>query len=178
MKYKLLLIVFIFVSFCQISCDKKSIVINKVAEYNFRRFYSGIIEASKEESDSIISSSPEIIDSKVDNQALERILSNIGIVVNGKLDLKKLNLNYSQITKESIDTNYKFCRVFYDENINKQVLEVKSNGKKIKRILINQNPIKYQSLDLIKGGNPEIILLENIYFMNGDNYNLQIFEVK
>ena len=178
MKYKILLILFIFVFFYQISCDKKSVEINKIADCTFRRVYSGINEMPKEERDSIINSSPEIIDDDLYNPSLERILSNFGLVVNGKLKLEKLKLDYSQITPEAIDTTYKFCRVFYDESINKQVLEVRNNGKKIKRILINQNPIEYQTLDLIKGGNPEIILIENIYFMNGDNYNLQIFEVK
>lgn len=159
------------------SCKNDNLKIYPVADFTFRRSYAGHGNWSDKKLDSVEQLRPELINSNDDSFRIQKLLEEKKILVDGSLDEKTLNFQCSDLAN-SIDTAYQICKVFYDSKLNTQVLEVKNGKRRIRYNLNNRNPVEYKAIDLIKGGQKEIIILERYYIMNGDNFGLQVFEVK
>jgi len=159
------------------ACTKvDKIAIVKIGDISFRRSYANHENMTKMQNDSIELLNPELINSS--NLQLNSNLEKLGIVKNKRLELNNLKWNFSQITSKDLDSNFKFCRVYYDDKKACQVLEVKVNKGNLSFDLANENPVQFYSVDILKGGYKEIVVKEDYYIMNGDNYDLQIFQIK
>ena len=162
------------------SCSKnKDLAIHKVGNLLFRNSYANLYQENSNEFDSIQKSAPEMILDSVEDSSLINKLEKIGIIKNNTLQLDKLKFKNAQITKESIDDSFKFCTVYYNSKLNNIILEVNASGKKINRIIKNDGSrLQYRAIDLINGGYNEILVFDSYYISNGDNYSLEIYEVK
>ncbi len=173
-------------------CGEKKLKIIKSGEFGFRRSYAAIQfrDVSDSELDSIEKSNPWPIDFENLNKTdslLRLQLRSKGLLdssyhlIRGKFpetvplqftltDQKKKELQISitdrtpgEITNlYNLVLNYKKQKTVYE-------LEARYGG--------TNRDISYMIADLIPGGYPEIVVLNEYYIMNGDNSDIYIYEV-
>ncbi|MEC4048944.1 hypothetical protein OX284_005860 [Flavobacterium sp. SUN046] len=163
------------------SCSKeKDMEIHKVGNLLFRNSYVSISDSSSNKKfDSIEKSNPEMIIDSIKDRCVIKKLEKVGIIRDNRLQLDKIKFKYAQITEDSKDSSNKFCRIYYNNKLANIILEVKANGKKANRILKNDGShLQYETIDLVKGGFSEILVFDSYYVSNGDNYSLEIYEIK
>lgn len=172
-----LLTLLLFIS-CIIGCKEK-LCITKISELGFRRSYAGHEEWSDEYMDSVMRSNPDFMNS--DDTLYIGNLKALGLVKDNQLLLNKFNgvkktpiyLSDNNSHKVSIDVDY------LDENSCFGII-VRDKDSKASAPLLDENMFgntQIDTIDLIPGGFKEILVLENYYIMNGDDYFISIFKI-
>ena len=148
--------------------------LTQIENLSFRRSYVGHENLTDEKLDSLYETNPIAL-SKIKPNLLKqlnknKILNNEGLVVEcfkDSLDKKMLNrkieINYSYDFKQSNSIN----------------ILIKKDNKKIEKHIDFDDThfigVKYVDLD--NDNIEEILILENFYVMNGDNFELLIFKL-
>ena len=165
----------IFLTTILFSCTKShELKLNCIGELNFRSSYVDQ-ELSKFQFDSLAQVGPVLFSDK--NSNLKSELEKIGLIENNHLKFQKIKWENSIMESKNLSENYDQYRVFYNSSKACQTLEAKVGNYKFGYLLKNENPLQYYIVDLIPGNFREIILLEKSYVSNGDNYDIQIFEI-
>ncbi len=176
--------------FLLVGCQEYSLQINKAGEFRFRRSYADIQfrEMPSKEIDSIRFSNPVIEWESFSNKEIELLYElREGGVLDPIYDLdrskfpdtvaKKLSLTREDgspvevafLHPSSKDTHL-YDLVITNIN-NKANFRLEGYYKALNR------DISYLVLDLIPGGYPEIVVLNEYYIMNGDNSDIYIYEI-
>jgi hypothetical protein len=172
-------------------CQEETPRINKAGELLFRRSYAAIQfrDVSDQELDSIEKSNPWPVNSNASQQdsLLMFHLQKEGIL-DGSLHLvrskfpetvplqftltnqkrKQLHLSITPRVPGEITNTYNLVLINKKQKI---VYELESHYGGTSR------DISYLVLDLIPGGYPEIVILNEYYIMNGDNSDIFIYEI-
>ncbi|MFT3796599.1 hypothetical protein [Flavobacterium sp.] len=166
---------FIFLIGILCSCSQShKLRLNCLGELRFRNSYNDQ-EFSKFQNDSLEQIGPQLISDK--HSKIKSELERIGLIKNDRLKFQKIKWESSMVDNEKLTDNYDLYRVFYNSSKACQTLEAKVGNYEFGYLLKNENPLEYYVVDLIPGNFKEIILLEKSYVLNGDNYELQIFEI-
>lgn len=156
----------------------------KVAEYVFRRSYAGHEELSDSAVALMHSAMPELIMERISDVTVTHRLTQLGIIkadslqLNAQDDLDQLVFDYFDPRVFTLD-EAKFCQIYWDTTNKQLTLGVKANGTILLHLIESDGiGLQYGHIDLIPGGFEEIIVFNPYYVMNGDNFELNVFEVK
>lgn len=156
----------------------------KVAEYVFRRSYAGHEDLSDSAVALMHSAMPELITEGVNDPTVTHRLTQLGIIKADSLHLNaedvidQLEFDYFDPMVFTLD-EAKFCQIYWDTTTAELTLGVNVNGTMLlHRIEGDGIGLGYSHSDLIPGGFEEIIVFNPYYIMNGDNYELDVYEVK
>ena len=189
---KLLLSIILLVAFV-LGCSEKKLKITKVGEFSFRRSYAGLQfweDTDPRKVDSIISSNPAIQRDSFNIKEVELLAD---------LSLSEILDLANNLKRDKFPDNPKKVFNLIHENGNQLQgkFSVQSqSGKQNDRYLLEisnekskaifnlqesygalNRDISYLIVDLIPGGYPEIVVLNEYYIMNGDNSDIYIYEV-
>ncbi len=165
----------IFSSTILFSCSKPhKLKLNCLGELNFRSSYVDQ-EMSKFQYDSLAQVGSELVSGG--SSSLISELERIGLIKDNRLKFQKIKWENLIVENKKLSDNYDLYRVFYNPSKACQTLEAKVGNYEFGYLLKNENPLQYYIIDLIPGDFKEIILLEKSYVSNGDNFDIQIFEI-
>lgn len=174
-----------------ISCKEETLTISKIGEFRFRRSYADIHfweEADPRKIDSIRFSNPTIAGDSFSINESEILL---GLSQSGILDFghnlirqrfpESVNKAFKLTHEDGRQTEAAFIHPAGEEK--DHYLLVISNNKSKAVFNLEEHygalnrDISYLLLDLMPGGYPEIVVLNEYYIMNGDNSDIYIYEV-
>ncbi len=187
---KLFLSILIFISLT--ACSERKLKITKVGDFMFRRSYAAIQfrDVSDNELDSIEKSNPWPCDFNNLNNSdslLRFHLQNKGLLDSSYHLVRIIFPETVPLQVTLNDKNRNEIQVSITDRIPGKVTNtynlVLSNKKQ--KIVYEleahyggtSRDISYVVLDLIPGGYPEIVVLNEYYIMNGDNSDIYIYEV-
>jgi len=168
----------------------KKLSIRKVGELRFRRSYADIQfrEMSNAELEKIRKSNPEYYYAgEPDSFLLKRLETLNYLDQNYDLFRNKFKINKSkefEVTgNDSIALKCWFIRPQDTTKYDKYNLVLNKNNLNTEIEIegfysFTYDEIKYLLLDIIPGGFKEVLVLSEYYFMNGDNSDLFIYEIK
>lgn len=188
MKLFLYILLLVFIT----GCSEKELKITKAGEYVFRRSYAAIQfrDVSDSELDSIEKSNPWPCD--FDNLNKSDSLLRLHLYKNGFLDnnfhLKRskfpetVPLQFTLTNQQKKELQVSIIDRIPGEITNTFNLVLSNKEQRIIYELESHyggtsRDISYQIVDLIPGGYPEIVVLNEYYIMNGDNSDIYIYEV-
>lgn len=151
------------------------ITINSIDSLSFRRSYDGFENWPEDRKDFLENRDPNgTIGSKLKTKIK---LSKNGLIHNDSLKLSYFkNLDSFVLKSNKGDSIKVFSN--YMEGFSKYEIFVTDGSDTSKIQLSVDNPeIKFALIDFIPGNFPEIIILRNYYIMNGDNYDINIYQV-
>jgi hypothetical protein len=171
-------------------CQEETLNINKIGSFRFRRSYADIQfrEMPSREIDSIRFSNPVIewgSFSKTESELivelkLTKVLDNVFDLNRNKFpDTVEKKIILTHIDGRTVEL--RFLPVSNKESHTYDLVVTNDKQKAIFRLKEQYNAlnrdISYLLLDLIPGGYPEIVILNEYYIMNGDNSDLYIYEI-
>ena len=173
------------------SCKEDKLTITKAGDFTFRRPYASIQfwdGPNPQKVDSIRFSNPAIEWDSFSTKE-EYLLADLSLsgILDPAVNLKREKFpenpgkEFKLLHENGHQAEGKFRRQSGKQN-DRYLLEI--SNKKSKAIFnleesygtLNRD-ISYLILDLIPGGYPEIVVLNEYYIMNGDNSNIYIYEV-
>ena len=164
--------------------SERTISIHFVGEVDFRKSYSHLqfIEDEKEaarEEKKVDKSNPSTGD---ENVALREKLDRFGFVKGHDLLLSRFKYSTSA-TNKLVDSsgkvlNIKFNRLINDDNDYSRMTVYGNIDSASMIIEAHMMDLKYALLDVIPGGNKEIVILYEWYISNGYNYDFLVYEIK
>lgn len=180
----------LLLAFCT-GCSERKLKITKVGDFRFRRSYAGIQfweTTNLQKVDSIRFSNPAIEWDSFSTKE-EYLLADMSLsgILDPAVNLKRDKFPESPSKEFNLIHEYghlikgKFRRQTGKQN-DRYLLEISDEKSKaifnLEESYGNLNrDISYLLLDLIPGGYPEIVVLNEYYFMNGDNSDIYIYEV-
>lgn len=171
-------------------CQDETLNIYKVGEFRFRRSYADIQfrEMPSREIDSIRFSNPVIewgSFSKIESELVVEL--QLAGVLDYVFDLNrnkfpdKVNKKFTLTDEDGRPVEVRFLHSSNNEGHSYDLVITNNKYKAILKLNEQYNSlyrdISYLLLDLIPGGYPEIIILNEYYIMNGDNSDLYIYEI-
>jgi len=164
---------------------KKNDAIEKIATFQFRNLHKGEqlltnpqMERLRNANPSLYAILPKHQPILPEQQKMFNKLNVLQVVNNNCLQLQNLQFKFSQDDSPHTDMAYDYCRVFFDESTGHRVLEVKTNVKTIQIPILNDLPsLQYGYVDIVEGGEKEILVLSSYDLSDGRNYDLDIYEV-
>jgi hypothetical protein len=163
----------------------KKISIRFVDELDFRKSYADAQFMNNEKEiaryyEDQKKSNPLLVLGYGQNETLRKRFEELGIVKNEELLLHKFkyhkrnNFQYTSVSKKKL--NIRFRRTLekiYETNL---FVATDHDSSEIAVHGFLQN-FKYAFLDIIPGGNKELVVMNEYYIMNGDNFDLTIYEI-
>lgn len=169
---------FLFLLLLLLGCKKneslKNMTLTKIENLSFRRSYAGHEYLTDKQLDSLYMTNPvslyEIKANVLTQLNKNKILIGKGLIV----DSFKKNL-HKRMLSEKIEINYSYD---FKQSNSIDILIKKGNEKIKKHIDFDRKHlIGVNYVDLDKDNIEEIIILENFYIMNGDNFELSIYKL-
>jgi hypothetical protein len=168
--------------------QNETMSVKKVGEIRYRRSYASLMNQAGMETDTSnlnrsldsISLEDPTLDILGVDKDLIRKLEKIGLILKDTLLLDKV---YEIPVTDTVKIKYTTGGFFtvttaYDTLLGKNVLIISGNQGNEKIPLESSNPISLREVNLPGSIYKEMIILEEYYFMNGDMYNPEIFQVK
>jgi len=154
--------------------DKK--LINKIGELPFRISYAGHNKMSKEELEILLASNPYSIDDN--NKDLKQLLEKKGLIKGKELLLPKFRL----VEKHKIELKNQFANCIAGslnhDGLGNYTLFLKSNSQSDSLTINNLGDLYFKIEEIIPGGYEELIIITKYYLINGDNFDMSIYEFK
>lgn len=152
-----------------------------------RRTYAGIQGITDEnERDKYLTqqenSNPELYDvrSKEDSVLIHQFAS-IGLISGNEFLIKKLKPQTADTCSLKITQGENLHFTFYNDSATSKIwfkIFCRSDSLLINTGATTLQNLDYIFLDVIPGGNKELIFLNDYYIMNGDNYDFLVYEIK
>lgn len=167
------------------SCKQK-LQVRYVGELQSRKSYAAIqfMNVSEDSINTYIekerSSEPWLYSSA--DSVLERLFQKAGFIKDSKFLLTKFQALADTLSKTSFVTKkgISLPLEFYSDTINGIIhFRVEGRNKKVDIDTKSHNlqQLDYAFLDIIPGGNKELVYLDDYYIMNGDNFDLRVYEI-
>ena len=162
---------------CALGCRKssKTVSIKTLDSLSFRRSYASFQDLSDKELDSLQTTNPNA--QFGNNLKVQTKLSELGLINNGLLKLSEFK-NLDSFNLKSKSGNIINAYIGYDKPYSSCQITFRDKSDSAKISLNVDNPeIQFAFVDFITGDFPEIIVLRNVYIMNGDNYDINIYQI-
>lgn len=168
---------YLFLVFVLSGCKKeshKTMTLTQIETLSFRRSYAGHEHLTDKQLDSLYKTNP-VLDYEIEQRLSAKL--NIKKILNGKeLLIKKFNEN---LNKRTIGRRIEVSYSFDFKKANAINISIKNDKEKIiKHVDFDINHfigVVYEDLD--NDNIEEILILENFYIMNGDNFVVSIFKL-
>lgn len=167
------------------SCEaKNSLQVGSVGELQSRKSYAAIqfMDVSEDSITAYIKreqkSEPWLYSSA--DSTLEKLFQQAGLVVNKRFLLSKFNSDTAKETIFIAANTQKYPLTFYtDSTTGTTHFKIKDGTKNIdiNTEANDMQQLDYAFIDLIPGGNKELVFLDDYYIMNGDNYHFKVYEI-
>lgn len=144
------------------ACAREGLIITKTKLPLSRKTYADL---SEKQYDSVKALNPELNDNR---------LVKAGLITDGRLLVEKFNHNGSDFELRNNDETIKAkC------SSRNEAFRITLTQEDISKDIITDSPnTQFCIADVIPGGYPEIVTLDINYIMNGDNYEVAIYEIK
>lgn len=169
------------------SSPKKKIEVRLIGEVRTRKSYAGIqfreddkeIEAylaKQQASNPVVYDTSDLVSKKLVTQ-FERL----GLIKNGEFLLKKFGKQTEDKTTYSDSSGREISLIFFHSLLTDHYhfkLLSAADSVEIDTGGTNLQDLDYAFIDVIPGGNKELVYLNDYHIMNGDNFDFQVYEIK
>lgn len=166
---------------------KKKIEVRLIGEVRTRKSYAGIqFRENQKEIDAYLkkqyASNPTIgYQPDSISKYLVSQFEKLGLIKNGELLLKNFKKQTDEKTTYKDSSGREMSLVFYINQLtghyNFKLLSA-ADSVDIDTGGTNLQNLDYAFIDVIPGGNKELVYLNDYYIMNGDNFDFMIYEIK
>lgn len=170
------------------STAKEKYDLKLVDAYAFRRNYFGQEKSSGEKLDSFMNRKPNQADKREEKKQgpLYSELAENGIIENKTLNLRKLdslpdNFIYNYSKKKRLNVKVDYFETYDGEGSLGYILTFKDKDNIVLQDTLEFDfppDVTISALDLNNDGKDEIITLNRYYIINGDNFDLKVYEVE
>jgi hypothetical protein len=175
----------IFLATFLFSCNCKQIEVKLIGEIRTRRTFADIqsIDNEKERSQYIAQqekSNPWLYDSSLDS-ILIRQFERLGLIKNNELLEKEFKPETKQKTNFIDRVNRSFPVEFFNDSLTGYThfkIFFSGDSVDIDTNATSLQNLDYAFLDVIPGGNKELVFLDDYYIMNGFNFDLKVYAIK
>ena len=105
----------------------------------------------------------------------------LGLIKNDELFLQKFKKQTAERTIYVDSSGKKTSLIFFISNLTSNFhfrLLSAADSVEIDTGATNMQDLDYAFLDIIPGGNKELVFLDDFYLMNGDNFDFKVYEIK
>ena len=197
-----LILLFFLSALCIISCSNKKadnkqqevktqsqhkIVVNYIGVLRARRSYASIqFMHGEKEIDKYLKrqevSNPYLeITFDSTSKYLATQFQRLGLIKNDELFLQKFKKQTAERTIYVDSSGKKTSLIFFISNLTSNFhfrLLSAADSVEIDTGATNMQDLDYAFLDIIPGGNKELVFLDDFYLMNGDNFDFKVYEIK
>ena len=166
------------------ACNHKPVEVKLIGEIGTRRTFAGIQGmVNEEEREAYIAkqekSNPQVGYSP--DSILIKQFERLGLIKNNELLQKEFKLQTEQKTAFIDRANRSFPVEFFNDSLTGNVhFKIFFTGDSIEvdTKATSLQDLDYIFLDVIPGGNKELVFLDDYYIMNGYNFDLKVYEIK
>lgn len=167
--------------------NRHTIVVNYIGEMRTRRTYADIqFMHDQKEIDKYLKrqeASNPYLENTFDSTSkyLATQFERLGLIKNDELFLQKFKKQTAERTIY-VDSSGKKISLFFfisilTSNFHFRLLSA-ADSVEIDTGATNMQDLDYAFLDVISGGNKELVFLDDFYLMNGDNFDFKVYEIK
>lgn len=170
----------------QAKAAAKTISVELVGTIETRRSYSGLQVIENEKARDAYynkqkNSNPEL-ELRFNNQhnALEERFIKLGFIRENEFLLNKFKKQTKETTSFKDISGEKITLKFYNDDSSHTHFKIfcRNDSLDINTHAISLQDLDYNFLDIIPGGNKELVFLDDYYISNGDNFYFQVYEIK
>jgi hypothetical protein len=166
---------------------KPKIEVRLIGEVRSRKSYSNIqFMDNKKEIDNYLikqeASNPVVYDtSGLISKMLATQFERLGLIKNGEILLKNFKKQTDEKTTYTDSIGREISILFYHSQLTDHYhfkLLSATDSVDIDTGGTNLQDLDYAFIDVIPGGNRELVYLNDYYIMNGDNFDFKVYEIK
>lgn len=164
-----------------------NIVVHLIGIVSTRKTYAGIqFIKNKRERDSYLKkqkASRPLVETIFDSTTgfLIKKFEKSGIIENGKLFLQKFRGQSDEKTIYVDSSGKRLSLIFFSSQLTGHLhfkLLFETDSIEVDTYASSFQKLNYAFLDIIPGGNKELVFLNEHYIMNGDNFDFMVYEIK
>jgi hypothetical protein len=153
--------------------------IKQVGKLRFRRSYAGHEQLTDREVEKMRKARPTLYNNF--DKDLRDKMESYGFINENELLLTKFKYDTAAVVEIKDQAGHIIKARFQNDPADfARYTLIVTQSTRIAAIRISDyvQELKYRLLDIITGGYPEIVLLNEYYIMNGDNFDLLVFEIR